>query len=248
MPKISVSEAAQLLDVHVQRVHQLIASGALPAERVGRQWVIERADVARHDRRGAGRPLSARSAWNLVAVAAEARGHEDEWSILSPSERSRARARLREFLALFDGPAPKDEREVGSLAASLRALLKNRAERLSFNASRRDLGELRSDDRLRLSGISLPGSGIASGDIVEGYVEQGDVDRLVHDYLLAEGGAANANVILHVFDPDSMPQRGFDASNWLLLAVDLADHHRPREQARAVEIVSDMLLHVVGHL
>src|SRR5665811_713865 len=83
MGRVSVVEAAELLGVHPQRIHQRIRSGSLPAERVGHRWVIDEADVAvlRH-RREPGRPLSARSAWALVAVAAA-----DEGSVksLSPS-------------------------------------------------------------------------------------------------------------------------------------------------------------------
>src|SRR5680860_1664125 len=121
MGRVSVVEAAELLGVHPQRIHQRIRSGSLPAERVGHRWVIDEADVAvlRH-RREPGRPLSARSAWALVAVAAA-----DEGSVksLSPSNRSRARSSLRELLNL----AAADDLNV--VASVLANALGNRARR-----------------------------------------------------------------------------------------------------------------------
>lgn len=45
--EVSITEAAQLLDVSRQRVHALIVNGKLPAERLGSQWIIQRAAVDR---------------------------------------------------------------------------------------------------------------------------------------------------------------------------------------------------------
>jgi len=42
---LSTKEAAYLLDVNVSRVRQLIADGALPAEKRGRDWWIREQDV-----------------------------------------------------------------------------------------------------------------------------------------------------------------------------------------------------------
>jgi excisionase family DNA binding protein len=236
---LSVAQAADLLDVRVQRVHQLIADGSLRAERVGRQWVVNDADLVRLDRRPAGRPLSARSAWELalLAVASDNRTN-DSLARLSPASRSRARARLRGLL----GSAKADSnREHASpleqaLAAKLRLLLQGRADRFSFRASPRDLDDLRADQRVQLSGVSLPESGIAAGDIVEGYVSADELDELVHDFLLSESGHAEANVVLHVPKP-SVPVDWVRPDNWLVLAADLAEHHRPRESSRAAQLV-----------
>ena len=43
---VSVVEAAEMLGVHPQRIHQRIREGSLPAEKVGNQWVVEMDDFA----------------------------------------------------------------------------------------------------------------------------------------------------------------------------------------------------------
>lgn len=252
MGRLSVSEAAGILGVNVKRVHQRIADGSLSAERVGHQWVIEEADLARLDRRPAGRPLSARSAWALAVAAAldDVRSSAPHDALLNPPEaneqmaspgiappeRSRARARLRRLLsqALEHNDGESDSTD---LAANLRSLLRNRADRRLYRASPRDLADLRSDDRINLSGISLAASGISSGDIVEGYVEVSHLPALVDGFLLSEARPGDANVVLHVVEPELIPDRRVEPDNWLLLAADLAEHQRPREIARASQIV-----------
>ena len=44
---VSVAEAAAMLGVHPQRVHQRIREGSLPAEKVGHQWAVEMDDLRR---------------------------------------------------------------------------------------------------------------------------------------------------------------------------------------------------------
>ena len=118
----------------------------------------------------------------------------------------------------------------------------------SYYAPRpRDLADLRGDKRLALAGLSRPQSlGIVAGDIVEGYVEAAGLDELVDLYLLEEVQREDdANVILHVVPDDvAIKRRNFwrDAAALLplLLAADLAEHRRPREQARAADLVADM--------
>ena len=68
---LSVAEAAEMLGVHPQRIHQRIREGSLPAEKVGNQWAVEMNDLRRiRHHAGPGRPLSSKSAWDLLAVAA----------------------------------------------------------------------------------------------------------------------------------------------------------------------------------
>ena len=45
-PAITVKEAAAQLGISVGRVHQLIHSGALSAEKVGSQWLVDNRYVA----------------------------------------------------------------------------------------------------------------------------------------------------------------------------------------------------------
>lgn len=54
---LSVAQAALALKVHRTRINQLIASGALPATRIGRSFVVRESDLekVRH-RQPRGRP------------------------------------------------------------------------------------------------------------------------------------------------------------------------------------------------
>src|SRR5262245_54718774 len=108
MANVSVAEASRLLGVGVARVHQRIAEGSLRAERVGSQWIVDELSLLRvAESRSPGRPLSARSAWALVALA---EGDDEALSDLAPVERARARARLQELFARVDDHSQSEER------------------------------------------------------------------------------------------------------------------------------------------
>ena len=254
MARISVAEAARRLGVGERRVQQRIADGSLPAERIGGRWAIDERDLLPlQGRRDAGRPMSERSAWAVIAAsfvllhAPDDRRAEvaSSWlANLASSERIRAGNRLRDLLR--HNPRAAAEADIARVAGELRMLLGNRADRLALWASPRDQADLRNDDRLALAGLSSPDSGIAAGDIVEGYIDSAGLDAVVDDYLLEQVQREDdANVILHVVPDDvakASPQlwRGAVAVAPLLLAVDLAEHPRPREQARAADIVAGM--------
>jgi excisionase family DNA binding protein len=256
MGQVSVAEVAKRLGVGVQRVHQRIADGSLPAERVGSQWVVNEADILPlSDRRGPGRPLSPRSAWALVAIAA-AQAPEGPYQepssaswlrALAPAERSRAKRRLNDLLAVLPSD-PSSEAyadAVPILAARLRSLLRNRADRRPYRASPRDLEDIRGDDRLLLAGLSHPNSGISSGDIVEAYLAEVHRDDLVDDFLLDEVSRdSDANVILHVVANSAAAWQP-PVDRPILLAADLAEHRSPREQARAAELLRSLADSVV---
>jgi excisionase family DNA binding protein len=53
---LSVSEAAEKLDISRWRINQLINSGRLPAQKVGRAYVIKEADLDLVRDRKPGRP------------------------------------------------------------------------------------------------------------------------------------------------------------------------------------------------
>lgn len=229
MAQISVPKAAERLGVSERRIQQRIEDGSLPAERIGGRWVIESADLHRLAERSPGRPLSNRMAWSLIRRAA---GESPSSIGLAPAERSRINKRLAE-IAASDNPAPL-----------LRRLLSNRADRLLYRASPRDLPALRADPHLSMSGLSHPDSGMAAADLVEAYVARDHLADLVDRYLLDEAPehdrdpARRANVILHVVD-----QRvDFAWENArFLVALDLADHFGDREDEAARQIVADLL-------
>ena len=94
MRVVGAAEAAGRLGVTPRRVRQMIASGQLPACRVGRVWAIDEHDVEAAVRRPAHRPWKPASAWAVLAAA--------EGSLppsLPAYERHRALKRLEAGLA-----------------------------------------------------------------------------------------------------------------------------------------------------
>ena len=232
MANISVAEAAQRLGVGVSRVHRRIADGSLRAERLGSQWVIDELSLLRvAERKEPGRPLSARSAWAIIALA---QGDEESLALLAPVERSRARARLDALFAMMPKPA-KSEDDVRRVASALRLLFRNRAERVLRRVTPADLPRLREDPRWE-SLISPAISGIASVDL-DGYLTAENVEAVSHDYLLLPA-YADANVVLHILPEGQKPY----PDSKLLLAVDLADQRGPREELRAAELLREVVL------
>lgn len=230
MGSVSVAQAAQRLGVSVARIHQRIADGSVSAERIGAQWVVdERSLLHVQERSKAGRPLSARSAW---AVIAESEANRDSSALRAPAASSRAQKQLAGVLDVAAQPVESEE-AVNQLVIVLRSMFRNRAQRRLLRAAPADLADLRADPRWALL-VDLGASGIASAD-VEGYVEEADLERLVKDHLLVESDRA-ANVVLHLIPEGQNP---FPDSR-LRLAADLAEHRRPREEARAAQLVHDL--------
>jgi len=246
MAWMGVPEAAERLGVSPQRVRQQIADGRLVASRVGGRWLVDESAVQPFaDRRTSGRPLSYRSVWALISVAALAEAEHRpaaeapdprwaEWlGRLSPTEQSRARTR---WTALRDDVDRLDEQRA---ATTLRRTLGPRASRLLLRAAEPDLPDLRADPRVASSGVSQRRSGLASGDAVEGYVDQAAVDDLVNDFFLRSAPnpavGPDSNVVLHVLG-GPLPARPPVAAA-IVLAADLAEHRSPREEARAAVLL-----------
>jgi excisionase family DNA binding protein len=233
--QVSVVQAAELLGVHPQRVHQRIREGSLPAKKIGNQWVVEVSDLRRIKRHaGPGRPLSAKSAWDLLEVAAG----EQAAGGLSPSARSRARSRLRSLLVLAASEEP------AHAAVQIVRALGNRAARALFVASPRDLPEVREDARVRLSGVCLPESNMSAAAVAEGYMYSDQLDGLVEDDLLSPAPRSRANVILHVVPSAATHPALVDldalARSPLAIAADLAEHDGVRERSEALRSLADL--------
>ena len=229
---LSVTEAASRLGVSRRRVLQLIKSGSLPARGVGSSWIIDERDLDRLDGRAHGRPVGPASAWAIAALLAG----QGDW--LSPVQRSRARSRVAGIGGIGDAE---------QLVSSWRSLLRQRARRLELSVAEADLGGVRDEERIVLSGLSLPSSGIAATDIVEGYVIDAELSQLCIDHLMvrADGPGVSSNVVLHI--PEVAPR------SWRRLvadpaiqAADLADHRHPRAQAAAAQILLDKVLPLAG--
>ncbi len=224
MSSISVPEAAQRLGVSEGRVRQRIADGSLPAERVGGRWVIAESSLpAARDRLHA-RPLSERMSAAVLALL------DHQVPDVSPQEKSRARKYAKRLM----------EADVEA-AALMRAWFKERASRRYFRAAEADLAALGQDNRLALSGVSAPQSGIVAQGLVEGYASAADLESLVDDYFLVPGRVADSNVIIHVPNgSEQSPVRDRVSESKALLAADLAEHNGPREDARVRELIRSM--------
>ena len=93
MPDLSVAEVASQLRLDPSRVRQLLRAGALPGQRVGRDWVVPSSAVvlaANRPARAAGRPPAPRRAWALLALLD---GGRADW--LDTVARSHVRAQVR---------------------------------------------------------------------------------------------------------------------------------------------------------
>lgn len=232
MGAISVAQAAERIGVSVPRIHQRIADGSLSAERIGSQWAVDERSLLRvQERSKAGRPISARSAWAVIAAS---EGDRERVRLSGPAAWARAQKQLSALFGEAVEPA-NSERVVSDLAVSLRSIFRNRAQRRLLRAAAADLDHLRADERWAMQ-VDLGASGIASAD-VEGYLGESNVDRVLKDYLLVEA-ERDANVVVHVI-PDG--HYAYPGSS-LRLAADLAEHRGPREEARAAELLHQLAL------
>ncbi len=218
---LSIPELAKRLHVNESRARLLVQSGRIRAQRVGGRWLIEDADAAQY-RQGApaGRPLSERSAWQLIKHAGKSALHGRADPDLSPVERHRLNQRLQR---LQEFPDPLNV---------ICSWLAKRAQKAEYSCSPADISELREDPRLRLSGVSHPDSGLLANSEVEAYISRKDFDALIRDWFLVKSRPGERpNVVLHVAEdvPDVLPP--------LAIAVDLAERPGIREQEAAREII-----------
>lgn len=175
MSLLSPREAAALLGISRQRLHQLITDGQLPAQRVGRTWVLSRDDVdaMRVAPRAAVRPMSPRMARAMVDLIGHHLGiaHGPAWAAVSHRERSRLRKQLRRLLA---------EEDPGTL---MRAWLPQRCqtERFAFAGPPH---EIFTDPRLSAGGAAHPELGLSAGPVAEPHVADTDRKAVIQDLLL----------------------------------------------------------------
>lgn len=212
---LSVKEYAARQDISVARVHQLIREGKVNAEKIGSSWGIDESALRRQP--PLSRPLSPANSWAFIYLL----------SGIEP-EKMEAKARWlldRKCAALAENPEP---------APLLASWLWKRAPVLALHANPADLGDLRSDKRVLLSGISDDRAGLSSEHEVEGYVDPELADQLKSEYLLV--GAKIPNVWLHIArvhaDADGRAPLG-------LVLADLADHAGPRESQRVEELLGN---------
>lgn len=242
MQLLDVDQVAQILGVSRSRVSQKLATGQLAGTKVAGRWVVDKAILPNErSRRGAGRPIAASSAWNVLRMANEAKWAARPGDGLSAVSRSRARSRLAE-LAKEVG-----ERDPAAVNAHLRRLLGNRAARRTFRASVADCEDLAQDARVALSGVSAQSSNISAGGTVEAYVDEGHFQQIIDEYLLDDAPANEANVVLHVVPPEAPRDWRDLTGSRVLLAADLAEHSGTRENLQAFRLMAQTVAGLSPH-
>lgn len=209
---IGVSEAAERLEVSRQRVLRMIADGRLPAQRVGKSWAINEADIARR-RVPVGRPLSIDMTRGFLNLAAGTRPD------LSPRDISRLRVNMARLV--------REVKSEGDPASLLRSWLPHRALRREMSVAEADLPEALADDRFVISGVSDKRAGMSSPRMGEGYLEEQVTRKFFDDHFVVEADEpARANLIVHIATdvPPISP---------VVIAADLSDYRAGREDRQA---------------
>jgi excisionase family DNA binding protein len=192
--KLTLQEAASQLGVSRRRVEAMVERGQLPAERLGRQWVIapavlRSAITTRPASRG--RPISPRTAWRLIAALPND-GSSGRSPALLDSARRKLRRRAR-HVDLYVHPAL-----IGELLASDRLVLGGRRAAIGADVPVDETNEL---------------------DI---YVVESDASGLIDQVGAIESD--DANVHLHIVPDEAWPFSPTDrvADPWVAW-LDLAD-------------------------
>lgn len=222
MAQVSVTEAAERLGISPQRVRQRIDRGQLPAVRIGSRWVLDEADLHRGPR--ASRPMSPRIAW---AFAGLLDGQRPDG--MAPQELSRLRRRADALLSEAD----RRLEVIGSWLAK-------RAPAQRYSVGVPDVGELRRDPRIALSGVSDQRAGLSAASEVEGYVRLGELAELEREYLLvpkSDRAAESANVVLR---PAENMRHHLDVPG-LMVVADLVDRHEARAALAADRLLDGVL-------
>ena len=215
MNLMSASDAAEQLHVSPSRVRARIAAGDLPAQRLGGRWILDPSDVAAlaaSTGAGAagGRMMSPRMIWGLIALGDGFEPHH-----LSPPERSRLRARLRSHPNLSE----------------LARLAQNRAAVHRLRVHPGVLPRVLSAPRAVPGGVSAEGHDLVQPGMVEIYLPENAVDRLIREFAGKPASRSEANLIIRVPNVDFWPFH--DHAARLAIAFDLWDAADSRSRRSA---------------
>lgn len=214
MPEYSVREAARMIGVSPQRVRAMLDAGRLQGRKVGRAWLVS--DPQRLDRRPGGRPLSAASAWALLALLV---GDVPEW--VDPAVVSRLRRRVRQ----------------GGVVRVLRQSAP-RARLHRWRVLPRDIHKLVSEFPLVPSGLSAghPELDVVSvGHELDAYVDARHVRRIERRFR-PDRSSERPNVILRVPSHRWILER-FDRAPPPVVAADLLLSDDPRVARAAMRLL-----------
>jgi len=218
-PVLSVSEAAELLEVNPPRVRAMIAAGILDAAKVGGRWVVSAQSVEK--RREAdvqpGRPLSPRRAWGLLLLSSGAR---PDW--LDPSEVSRLRRRLKK--EGLEALVPK---------------LRKRAVVHRLRAHPSDLPRIGEETKVVRAGISAATAHAQdlspAADMIDAYLPAKLLQRLKKKYALQP--SPRPNVILRAIEGVWPFEEGTSFALTAVVGVDLLESDDARLQRAGQEIL-----------
>ncbi len=233
---VAAVEVAHYLGLSLQRVHQLIAAGTLPARALtDRQYVVDRdvlEEFAALRRLPHTRAFSQPVAWAAAAFA------DGFWEVpwLNPSERSRLRARLTR--------AASTERQDDRVPLWRMRLTRLASESIRLRIHPARLGELLEDPRILASGSfahNLIGDGLR-GDAGTVWMRNGvSVDELVYDYALLPSPRANLTIRWQDGDYPLASDRQ-DRSPWRLVVVaDLVAEQDTRTERAAYNLLAAVL-------
>jgi excisionase family DNA binding protein len=223
MNPISLSEAADVLELSPARVRALASRGQLPAIKIADRWLIERSAVEQRRSQKAvrGRRYTPQNAWAVILLASG-----EEAPKLDPSVRSR----LIRALAL-EG--------LGDVAPRLG----NRADVSVFRAHPGEVSYVVEDKALVPSGISAAqamGVGLLASREADGYIAQSQLQRFIKEHALSPG-EVDGNVRLRVV-PDDVWQdlAGRSIAPPAAVALDLADEPDPRSKDAGKELLGQI--------
>lgn len=216
----TVSEAAARIGVSDRRVRAMIAAGRLPAQQVLGRWAVAADALSTFTDRPAGRPLSQRSAWQVLGY-------------LTGTVR-RLPARLEQRVLALDR-AEHPEKALVAWTAS-----RGRVARLS--GSSESMAGLEADPRI-VAGGDRAFTGLESQSPLRGYVDAADLDDVIVEHGLIESPAEPTAVLRVVSDIAAVPRTPAhpNLASAPVGAIDLLESADPRAVG-----VADRLLRSAG--
>jgi excisionase family DNA binding protein len=220
LDSMSVSEAAEALNLSPARVRAMASRGQLQAVKLADRWLVERRAVEKRLRRESprGRRFTPRNAWALLMIASG-----EDVPGLDPS----ARSRLRRAVVL-EG------------LANLEPRLRDRSRISTYRAHPGEIRHLIDDDTFVPSGItaaSAVGADLLTGREADGYIAQSHLEAFIHEHALSPAGD-EGNVRLRII-PDEIwtDLKGRPAAPPAVVALDLAEELDPRSEAAGKKLV-----------
>lgn len=217
---LSPAQAAARLGVSAQRVHAMVATGRLPARRIGSRLLIDRAAVEARAEAGAvpGRPFSPRRAWGILFLA---NGEPAAW--LDPKTRWKLRSLLR-------------QRGLSGLWPRLAA----RGTPHFLRAHPSDLARIAAEPGVMRTGAAAAaevGIDLVASGSLDVYVGSPAFDELVRRYHLRP--SRQPNLILRRLPPLDFRWPDRPVAPRSAVAVDLADDPDPRSRQVGQRVVAD---------